>query len=141
MDIDKTHCMIWKCKGGKGYCFFSGRTWESSRKPAQRPCSQAPRATGGAFSKSPGNPKQLLGQTKPCKMLHPVCRIILGRDFGPELTEMRGMAVVVPCNGIFTRQLNFYRKLCKGKLLGSNVHPALPKQLYLFLDGVRPAAW
>lgn len=54
---------------------------------------------------------------------------------------MRGKAVAVPCNGIFTRQLGFYRKLCKGKLLGSDVCPALPKQLYLFLDGVRPAAW
>lgn len=60
---------------------------------------------------------------------------------GPKLTEMRGKAVAVPCDGIFTRQLGFYRKLCKGKLLGSDVRPALPKQLYLFLDNVRPAAW
>ena len=52
-------------------------------------------------------------------MLRPVCRIILGRDLGPELTEMRGKAVAVPCDGIFTRQLGFYRKLCKGKLWGA----------------------
>lgn len=58
-----------------------------------------------------------------------------------ELTKMRGKAVAVPCNSIFTRQLGFHRKLSKGKLLGSDVYPTLPKLLYLFLDGVGPAAW
>lgn len=105
------------------------------------PAARHPEPRELPFPKNPGNPKQLLGQTEPCKMLHPACRMILGRDLGSELTEMRGKAVAIPCVGIFTRRLGFYKKLCKGKLLGSDVCPALPKQLYLFLDGVRPAAW
>lgn len=124
-----------------GIIFFSSRTWEGSRKPAQCHCSQGPWAAGSAFSKIPGNPKQLLSQTEPYKMLYPVCRIILWRDLGPDLTEMGAKAVAVPCNGISTRQLDVYRKLCKRKLFGSNACPALPKQLYIFIDDVRPSVW
>lgn len=109
--------------------------------PAQCHCSQGPWATGSAFSKIPGNPKQLLSQNEPYKILCPDCRTILWRDLGPDLTEMRAKAVAVPCSGIFTRQLDIYRKLCQRKLLGGNACLALHKQLYVFLDGVRPSAW
>lgn len=119
--------------------FSSSRTWEGSRMPAQYHCSQRLWAAGSTFSKIPGNPKQLLSQTEPYKMLCPFCRIILGRELGPDLIEMRAKAV--SCNDIFTRQLDIYRKLCRRKFLGSNACPALTKQLYIFLDGVRPSAW
>lgn len=122
-----------------GIIFSSSRTWEGSRTPAQCHYSQGPWAAGSAFSKIPGNPKQLLSQTEPYKMS--CLQNNLTEILGPDLTEMRAKAVAVPCNGIFTRKLDIYRKLCKRKLLGSNACSALPQQLHIVLDGVKPSAW